>query len=395
MYPLYILSHLLFATAAPLFMAAMLPLSTVITLGIDKNWQHLQTNIKQPFFITALALSLALMLSCALSSAPTHSLEAAIKTSLLLLCFAYLWSAKSNSINTLSDDTKRNITLLFAGSILVIFSLNALIQQGVLDWDEFKLNRQLVVFALIFWPLSQHLAHQTSQKLILVTYALLVITLLTGFSETATLIFAGATLTYLFFYYLPGTGRLHTALLTLLLLTILFAPILIAAADPPVLKEFISTLPSSKQHHYQIWIDISQQILAHFPTGIGINTTRLFNFEAHLEHITRSIHHPHNMVMELLLELGALGAIIIALFISAMIYLFHSTPKPQQPALAATLVSIAIVYSVAFSVWQEWRTGAIAFALLLLKELNPKTPNDEITKNHAERMGQTPLNDHK
>ncbi len=365
MYALYILSHILVAAIVPLFMAALLPITTLSTLALDKNWQHLSSGLKHPVFLSTFVISIALIISCIFSTTPLHSLEAALKTAILLLCFGYLWGAKINTKNWLTDAQKTGLHLTFAISIAVILCLNIFTYFEVLSWQPSTLNRQLVLFALFFWPLRLYFNTVKQHKQFLATAALLILTFLLGYSETATLMFLVGILTYYFFKYFPSSNRTHTALLTIGLISITFMPFLLSLIEPEIVHDRVSNLPLSKQHHYSIWLECTNHILSALPTGTGINSTQLLDLETSFSGHVLPLHHPHNLAIELLLECGVLGALLLALGLTAAARLFYTTPKAFQPTLAALLVTICLLYSVAFSFWQEWRTAAIAGALIL------------------------------
>ena len=383
MYALYILSHILIAASIPLFMAALLPISTLSTLVIDKNWQHLSTGVKHPVFLTMLAISTALIISSVFSIAPLHSLEAALKTAILLICFGYLWGSKLNTPNKLTEKQTTALLLTFASTAIAIACLNILIHLDHLAWLDSTLNRQLVLLALFFWPLSLYFNISKQRYLFWGMVTLFTLFLFAGFSETATLMFLIGLFTYCFFKFLPGSNRTHTTLFALGLIAITFAPLLIAIINPPILNEWLANLPLSKQHHYNIWVECTKLIWSVLPTGIGIDTTELLDLETSFAGHILPLHHPHNLAIELLLELGILGGVLLIFGLVVTTRLFYTTPKTHQPTLAAILVTICLLYSVAFSFWQEWRTAAIAGALIIFHRFITESQQPENPKEHS------------
>ena len=92
--------------------------------------------------------------------------------------------------------------------------------------------------------------------------------------------------------------------------------------------------------------------------------------------------HPHNVFLQIWLELGAVGAVIV----SAVLYgggkwvLSKGFSRPLMTALAGIIAASLVSFLIEASFWQVWRLAAIVFACfglaLLPGEAEPSKPID-------------------
>ena len=372
MYALYIIIHLIVATVAPLFFAVLLPLSTVTSLLFVGKWSNIKKSLQHPLFLVSIFVIALLFLSASYSTFPYQSLKDTAQFSALLLCFALLWGLKTSVENTLGEQEKKFILVFFAISLLVILGLTLLIKQGWLDWNDYSLNRQLATLTLFFWPLSLYFKEKKYQLAVLSLYALLWICIILGHSETALIMMILSSFTYVIFRFLPGSIGLRTGLFVVGISLILLVPSVIVYFIP---ASQIEPLLGSKLHHYNIWVSTMHDAIHYFPKGTGLNTTQLLNTSQAIAERGFSRHHPHNLSLELIIELGVLGLFLIALIIGGASVLFYKTKSASQPIVAATFVAMFVLYTLAFSVWQDWRNGLVAFALIVLQRFLSEQPD--------------------
>ena len=365
MYTFYIIVHIFVGTAAPLFFAVMLPLSTVSTLMFVGTWQNFAVSLKHPVFKISAIIVVMLLVSCIYSSFPSHSLKDAAQLSLLLICFAVLWGLKTNINNKLTEQHKKIIFYVLVTALISILGLNILVQQRWLSWEVYFFNRTLAALSLCFWSLSLYYNDKKDQWWLWLAYILILVNIVVGVSETAFLICIASSLTYLFFSIISGPSSARTSVFALGIVLISSVPSLLAYIKSTSIIHYLTSLIGPKLHHYKIWVTSFDNAIQNFPLGAGINTTQRFNTEAAIAERGFSIHHPHNLQIELFSELGIIGIFISILLIFAAVRLFQKAPRSYQPAIAATLVAIFVFYAVSFSIWQEWRNGLVAFVLIV------------------------------
>lgn len=366
MYALYIVAHLIVAIIAPLFFAVLLPVTALTALVINQHWRQLAKPLTHPLFLTTALIALLLLITCLYAPFPKTSLEDAAQTGLLLLCFAFLWAAKPEGGNQLTASGKKLVLGLFLLLSVILLLLVIALSNDWLTWHKHELNRQLAVFCAFFWPLSLLFQERSERRILIIIYFQLISAVIIGASETALLMITLSTVTVLMFRFIPLGKTARTALFAVMTIGLISTPVIIAAITDPSITQTITELLGSKVHHYKIWVLSLNEAIANFPLGTGISTTPLLETPETIEARGFKRYHPHNFVLELILELGLLGLILIGLTVWLAVRLFRKAPTEAEAEVAATLISLFTLYSTTFSLWQEWRTGFTAFSLIII-----------------------------
>jgi len=158
---------------------------------------------------------------------------------------------------------------------------------------------------------------------------------------------------------------------------ILAAP-LVGVLSEAVLASLDMTLPSSWEHRLRMWAYAWQEIQNHPIIGNGFDISRTYQetYTVREGHDVAIISlHPHNIGLQIWLEIGAIGAALGALT-TAMLWrpamVFITTPA-RGAALAGVITASAIIGATTIGVWQFWWWGSIAFALTTLRLIPDKT----------------------
>jgi O-antigen ligase len=109
-----------------------------------------------------------------------------------------------------------------------------------------------------------------------------------------------------------------------------------------------------------IWRFVSREILANPWLGWGVDASRAWPNDIPL--------HPHDAALQAWLELGALGALLMALFwgwIFTRIAVLVEEDRSMGAAAAATAVAYLTIGALSFGVWQEWWLGVGAVATVV------------------------------
>jgi O-antigen ligase len=140
-------------------------------------------------------------------------------------------------------------------------------------------------------------------------------------------------------------------------------------------------LQFSFRHRIQIWHFTAERVL-HWPLrGLGLEGSRAIptaDLAPGFLPLGNDVPalHPHDMFLQIWLELGGIGAIAALYF---MIRLFEATGKQTAPAkifgLAAAAAALAIA-SFAFGIWQGWWLSCLALlaSMIVLAKRNGETP---------------------
>ena len=79
--------------------------------------------------------------------------------------------------------------------------------------------------------------------------------------------------------------------------------------------------------------------------------------------------HPHNLGLQIWLELGAVGAYLIAMVAAAAAWTCAVTKRASRfanAATAATATALFLISSLSFGAWQDWWTAVSALAFVLV-----------------------------
>lgn len=157
---------------------------------------------------------------------------------------------------------------------------------------------------------------------------------------------------------------------------VLLAPWVVTMMPDPLEPNNGATfLPASSQHRLVIWQTTAGHILEHPLLGSGLNTSRAYYDRDHkVKHYfggktgairwTNSFEpiplHPHNGVLQVWLELGAAGALILAAGLYFIVgHLAYSENNFERAMTFASFVVGLVIFSVSYGAWQSWWMGTI------------------------------------
>lgn len=116
-------------------------------------------------------------------------------------------------------------------------------------------------------------------------------------------------------------------------------------------------LPTTDSLRMEYWSHAIDRIGLHPVRGWGLDASRMFG--------PGIILHPHNIPLQIWLELGGVGAVAVATFWGTLLSrLSRSTPSLGATAAAASAV-VYVLYGVNFGVWQEWFLALGALVIML------------------------------
>ncbi len=156
-----------------------------------------------------------------------------------------------------------------------------------------------------------------------------------------------------------------------LIVLLLLAPLAALLPVDQIFQSADGVLPPSWLHRVAVWQSVAARIPEGLPFGFGADFARAWQgagsmvnvpgVAAPLELIPT---HPHNVFLQIWLELGLPGVLSFTAFIyCGMKVLVMANPtKPVVAALVGVIAAIAISMSVEGSLWQVWRMAAMALA---------------------------------
>ncbi len=130
-----------------------------------------------------------------------------------------------------------------------------------------------------------------------------------------------------------------------------------------------SAIPPSWAMRLEIWQFAASKAAGHPVLGLGLDASRAFPQKvmvAGLE-MPQIPLHPHNMALQLWLELGAVGACLMALAFMALAALMRDLPRGLNAMVAASFATWFTIASLSFGVWQEWWIASAIIAIIALR----------------------------
>jgi O-antigen ligase len=169
-----------------------------------------------------------------------------------------------------------------------------------------------------------------------------------------------------------AAGLIHRRLGTAVaagLIIVLFAgaPVLRALPPSDVLLRLYPGLPNSANHRAMIWTFVAEKVAERPVLGWGLDSSREVGGQETRELWTRADQntlvpmqqsvlplHPHNFVLQIWLETGAVGAGLVAGLLLALLALATRLPDWVRLICESTLAASIAVALVSFGIWQSW-----------------------------------------
>jgi exopolysaccharide production protein ExoQ len=111
-------------------------------------------------------------------------------------------------------------------------------------------------------------------------------------------------------------------------------------------------------------MDSSRSIPGGAQRAQSINCTRPDGAQTKLNIGGKLPLHPHNASVQIWLELGLIGSLLLAVSVLVLIRRFEQNNSDNQgrAIIAATFCSLSLIYNISFGLWQSW----LMFAMILL-----------------------------
>jgi O-antigen ligase len=134
----------------------------------------------------------------------------------------------------------------------------------------------------------------------------------------------------------------------------------------------------------EIWLGFGEAVRAHPWIGSGFGSSARFMDtkpagdvrEKHRAWLAAG--HPHNVAMQIWVELGLIGIILASLLMIKLLRALLHLPKNQAALGLALLSCAAAVMMVGHGAWQGWWTASLGAAIALYLVAIHKEPSDEL-----------------
>jgi O-antigen ligase len=163
---------------------------------------------------------------------------------------------------------------------------------------------------------------------------------------------------------------------------VLVVPASFAAYDNGL--HFANWLPDSARARIILWEYTAEHVLDRPLLGAGVDSTpRLTNQqkatvgreqpEGFVYPRTMG-HHAHSIFLQTWSELGAFGALLLAIAGAAVVLLILRLPIAAQPFAAGAFAAFAVVGAFAWGMWQSWFMCAVALLPMYLRVATAADP---------------------
>jgi exopolysaccharide production protein ExoQ len=364
------MSPLLIAAAALAAIAQRIPRG---------RWPRLPVGPSYIFLIFLVWCGLSLIWALNPASGIRKLLDVAVMAMVLLVMFSLA--------NRIAADQRRQLSMALVGGVLIGLVLLAV--ETIFDFplyratmgsanpklvDLVESKRSVDALPLLAWPACLALARLGRPWLgaLLALVFTVACAKLTASSATmgmvlSLVVFAGSFLSVTLMRRLLALGTV--------LAFILIVPLAIVAYDKG--GTTAHWLKHSAQHRVEIWHFAAEKTLEQPLLGYGFNASRyvpngdaVSAFQSPGKPLIPL--HPHDAFLQVWLELGALGAVIVA---TALLFALRSVGRWPVGVARFTLPGYAagmVVAGLAFGIWQSWWMATIVFSIAAYRMIGPE-----------------------
>ena len=401
-----------FAPMGEWLLISFLSLATIIDCFINKTKIHLNN-----LFVFMLSL-LIIMISFYWSINTERTLEVIGPiTGIIIAIYITLNSSSNNHIISIKNIIGVPI-ILTSICILSDIILNTEIRSSLAiiagDAPTSKsgnYSRGIIIITIIMPLVVALYIHNNNKLMALSVFLLVSLMILLGPNDTAKMALICALISSIIIYFLGPRSFLYFGIIAYIF--ILFLPIISTKIAPQighieknitVIKPLVGsrinsdtrtqigntnyskeTLPWQKTsiggsiiHRLLVWEYVGSEILKKPLLGNGIGTSRLIgqNIVLNIPNTNQEIRggiplHPHNSFLEIWLELGLLGIIVIS-FIWIKIIKFGMNIRKNSfvigTGVCTSIITIFVIYNLSFGVFQAWWMASVGLLCFIILE---------------------------
>ena len=346
-----------------------------------------------PVVLTALVVAFTAYgcLSAAWALDPFRALSLTVKLGFLSLCGLVVIGVMAR----LESNERRRVAralltgFLFAALLMAVAVIYAMITEDSL-WSNHSgdplstVSRGETILGLLLWPVTAVLWRENGARAAAVCVAVAISGFL--FLPHAAVLAALAAGAVAFLAVMLFKRRVAIIMGLAFSALILLAPLLMRAVPSgDVMLEKVGSAYPSAVHRIYMWHFVTERIAERPILGWGMNSSRRIP-GAHEELRKDPLGlwkqeilplHPHNVILQTWLELGLVGAALMAVLV-ALVFVRAArlgTPLLETALRSAVATGYLAVGSLSYGAWQNWwfSFGWIAAALVLVVSLESKS----------------------
>lgn len=245
------------------------------------------------------------------------------------------------------------------------------------------LKRNAFPIPLLLWPAVLATASVGGRMeraiivCVLVGLSILAVTLSTG--QTNILALTAGGLIFLVARVSQSLARVALAL-AWLLATLFMVPLVLHLRALEL--QNADWLQLSAQLRIVIWSRVAELVSAAPWFGVGSNMTYHLTPamgeapKAWIDDVGFNIAHPHNVYLQVWYELGALGALLLAVFGLLLLRDIGKLARTEQPAIYALFAATATAIASSYNIWQIWLMCVLGFVFAMVGLSREETPKN-------------------
>jgi O-antigen ligase len=234
-----------------------------------------------------------------------------------------------------------------------------------------KMNQSAVTMALWMWPILLLAAAALGRMAALGLAILVTVAVFLSESETAKLALAAGAIAFAVFQW--RRPWLFGALAVAVTLLVLSQPLLPSLVDTILPEQALDALESAHaRERLVIWRSFAAATAMEPMAGFGFDSSGEIGFGPLLERFPEELRtgirdsHPHNMALQVWVELGLMGAFLVAVALGRIIRAAGRLDPSVTPAAAGAIVAALLVAAVGYGAWQAWWLSSLAMLPVLL-----------------------------
>ena len=231
---------------------------------------------------------------------------------------------------------------------------------------DYRLNRGATAMAMLVWPAVALLWHRgvVVGAMILLTVVAVMLSLMTSGAAVVGAIAGG-------FTALVAVTHRKAGRVVIVSVMVLALAGMSLAAQEIYRRDWQNAewLSGSAQHRVDIWNNTARLIEQKPLTGWGFDAARAFTkMDPSRDRGSWQMMplHPHNAPLQILVELGAVGAVIVLVLLWLLAGRLEGLPKSSRICSQALFVSTLAIAGTAYGLWQnQWLAMMFSAALLI------------------------------
>jgi len=244
------------------------------------------------------------------------------------------------------------------------------------DLELSLLNPALTVLVLMAWPTAHVIWHRWKRPVVLVPIVVVGLVWL-GTSVTAW-IAIGASLAA--FGLVAAFGKRGASGLGFAgALVVLTVPLVAQVVTPDRVEQLLEGVRPSAIHRIYTWEFTADRIAEHPFIGWGLGSSRAIpgGQELVVEDGPALSLHPHNAALQIWLELGLPGAVILAALLLVIGRGLAGLPRPAMAPATAAFAAAFVFASLSFGIWQNWWIAALGLTAVFSRAVFGEAPTEQ------------------